>query len=150
MLVNPGAEKFKAHLEFRLEQLGCQKGRIDNILVPGTATYIARERVTQFGFGRIGVLAQVGDKGEQKAGCTITTLQAVLLPKGLLNGVQILRLAQPLYGRDRVAVGLHGKHDAGTHGFAIQKNRTRAARPMLAADMGSRQVQFMTNQIAQQ
>src|ERR1700687_416903 len=48
-----------------------------------------------------------------------------------------------------LAVDLNGKHQAGAHGRAIDDNGARAANAVLAADMGTGELEVMTQAIGQ-
>jgi hypothetical protein len=64
-------------------------------------------------------------------------LQAVLLPKSFLNGVQFVALGQTLHGCDLKTVGLHRKHGAGFHGAAVQQDSAGPAERSLAAHVSA-------------
>jgi hypothetical protein len=49
-----------------------------------------------------------------------------------------------------MAVGLHGKHDTGTDRLPIEQNGTGPTNPVLAANVGAGQAQFVAQKVAQQ
>jgi hypothetical protein len=57
---------------------------------------------------------------------------------------------QRLYRGDLMPIGLNREHQAGADRFTVELHRAGPANPMLAADMGTGQPQFMPQEIAQQ
>jgi hypothetical protein len=74
----------------------------------------------------------------------------VSILESLLDYVQVLHGTQSFDGLDLVAIRLDGKHQAGTHGQTIIQYGAGAANAMFAADVGSSQIQFLAQEIAQQ
>ena len=61
----------------------------------------------------------------------------MVLDEGALQRVQLVAIGQSLDGADRLAVGLHGEHQAGAHGLVVDDHGAGAAHAVLAADMGA-------------
>src|SRR5438552_8654889 len=59
-------------------------------------------------------------------------------------------LGEPLDGRDLAAVGLDRKHCARFDGVAVQEDGTCAAMARITADVGSRQPEFVPNEVDEQ
>ncbi len=59
-------------------------------------------------------------------------------------------VGQALDGRNFMVVGLHGEHQAGAYGLAVEQDGAGAADAVLAADMGAGQRQIVTQKIAEQ
>jgi hypothetical protein len=57
---------------------------------------------------------------------------------------------QRLYRGDLMPIGLNRQHQAGADRPAVELHRAGAAHPVLAADMGTSQPEFMPQKIAQQ
>src|SRR5262249_42633078 len=87
----------------------------------------------------------------QDAGRAVAALQPVGLAKGLLKRVQPITVGcERLHGGDRVAVRLHGEHQARPRGRTIVVDRACAAYAVLAADVGAGQTELVAEEIAQQ
>src|SRR5438034_9138888 len=67
----------------------------------------------------------------------------MLLPKTLLNRMQVSVLCQALDRRDLPSVGLHREERARLDCLSVHKHRTGAADAGLAADMGSCEAQIL-------
>ena len=65
------------------------------------------------------------------------TLQAVSFLEGGLEGMEVVRRAQILYGAYPATVGLDGEDQARAHGLAFEVHGASPADPMLAADVGA-------------
>ena len=120
------------------------------MLIPGAAAQVAGDGLTDLFFGRVGVFFQEGDQRHQKAGGAVAALDGVGFPEGFLQGMQVVRRAQPFDGHNLVAVGLHGEHQAGTDRLAVEQDGTGPAHAMLAADVGAGQSQIVAQKVAQQ
>ncbi len=64
--------------------------------------------------------------------------------------ISALFVRKAFNGRDFMISRLHGEHQAGTHGLAIEQDGAGAADPVLAADMGTGQRQIVAEEIAEQ
>ena len=76
--------------------------------------------------------------GVQNPHCT-----APGLDEGLLDGVELLALGQPLDGDDLAALGLPGEHEARAHELAVEVDRARAALALLAGVLRAREVEVV-------
>ena len=77
-------------------------------------------------------------------------LEAAILDKGLLQGVQAIALRQPFDGGDRAAVRHDSQGDAGTHWLSVQQHRAGAAHAHTAALFRSGEAQVVAQKIDQQ
>ena len=80
----------------------------------------------------------------QEAGRAVTTLNAGLLNKALLDGMQLLTLGQPFHGHDLSVVGPGRSDHAGHHGSSIHED---GAGPTLAFGttfLGAREICILT------
>ena len=75
----------------------------------------------------------------------------MLLTKRGLQGIQLaVRPPKTLNRANLVAVGLRREHDARPCRFAIEQNGARAADTVLAANVGTRESEILTQKIAEQ
>ena len=58
---------------------------IHDMLVASAAAKVARKRMPDLLLGRVGILLEEGDEGQQNSGGAIAALQAMRLPEGLLD-----------------------------------------------------------------
>src|SRR5579875_1981725 len=126
---------------------------LDDALVAGAATQIAGERLTNLVITRVRrrLFLQEGVNIHQETGRAVAALQTVIDVQGLLDGMQrTVALRQPLNCQQFTAIGLNGKHQAGTHGGAIEENCASPADAMFAADMRAGQMPFVAQHVAQQ
>src|SRR5205085_6203023 len=68
-------------------------------------------------------------------------LQAVMLPEGLLQRMQLFALrrlpGEAFHRAQRLALSLHGEHEAGAHRLALDEHGACAAHAVLAAQVRS-------------
>ena len=63
----------------------------------------------------------------------------MLVPEGLLDGVQLVAVRQTFDGHDLTAFGLDGEHGAGLDGLAVDDHRAGAALAGVAAHVRARE-----------
>jgi hypothetical protein len=86
----------------------------------------------------------------QHTGGAEPTLKAMVIVKGLLQRMQLPILAsQALDRSDDGAISLHGKHKATTYRLSVDQHRAGATNTVLATDMGSSEINLMTQAIGQ-
>src|SRR5204862_5976571 len=78
-----------------------------------------------------GVGEKVGRRDYQTRGAE-AALDGAGLGEGMLNGVQLLVLVEPLDGDHVVALRLRGQHQARADELAVEQHRARAALALLA------------------
>jgi hypothetical protein len=120
------------------------------VLVSRTAAQIPGYGLADLLLGGIRILLQKGHQGQQNAWRAEATLSGMALAERFLDGMQIFRCAQPLDGRDLVAIGLHGEHQAGTDRLAVEQDSAGTTYPVLATDMRTSQAQVVAQEIAEQ
>src|SRR5262249_43290781 len=100
------------------------------------AAKVAGKGNTHFLFRRVGVVAQEFDEGRENAGGAVAALETVILVKGLLQGMQLVRRWRNTFNRQQLGrARLHRKHQAWARGASVKENGARAADPVLAAQM---------------
>src|SRR5579884_1033282 len=86
--------------------------------------------------------------GHDNTWCAEAALQSMFFHEGLLYRVQVaVAPRHALYGGNGHAIRLNCEHQAGACRFAIDKYRTAAANAMLAADVSTCQMQFVTEKV---
>ena len=123
--------------------------RIDDGLIAGAAAVIAGKMFAYLRPIRLGLLLQQILRGHQHARRAEAALQRIAIAKRRLQIGDLAAVGQSLDGLDGGAVRLHRQHQAGAHDLAIDAHRAGAANPMLAADMRSRQLQMLAQEIRQ-
>ena len=118
----------------------CRGGdRLDDVYIAGAAAQHRGDAFADLVLGRGRVCREKIECSDQHAGGAEATLQCVMLVKCLLQRVQLLALGKTLDGQQLGAVGLHGEHQAGARGLAVEQDRAGAADPVFAADMSAGQ-----------
>ena len=123
--------------------LGGQPHRVEDLLVARAAAQVAGQRLADLGVGRIRVARQQVVAGHDQPRRAEAALHRARLDEGLLDGVQLLALGQPLDGDDLAALGLPGEHEARAHELAVEVDRARAALALLAGVLGAREVEVV-------
>jgi hypothetical protein len=77
-------------------------------------------------------------------------LKAMGFLESLLDRVQVVWRSQALDGRDLVAVGLYGEHQAGADGLPIKEDGAGPAHPMLTPDVGAGEAKVVAQKVAEQ
>ena len=116
---------------------GRRAHRADDVLVAGTSADLARDRLPDSGFVRVGVVVQQVSGGHHHAGGAESALQAVFAHEPLLHRVELAAGRQALDGAHPVPVGHRGQHGAGLDRFLVQPGHAGAALRGVAAPMGS-------------
>ena len=98
--------------------------------------------------GPIGSLSSASRAHDLAAGA-IAALVAVVLHKGRLHGVQIVRLSQAFDGRDLVALVHYGERKTAVHAPPVDVHGACAALAMVAALLGAGQVQAFAQRVEQ-
>src|ERR1700674_2361179 len=73
----------------------------------------------------------------------------MMLHEGALQRMHLAATRKSLDGADRLAVDLHGEHQAGAHRRAVDQHRAGAAHAVLAADMGAGLPAIVADRIGQ-
>jgi hypothetical protein len=94
-------------------------------------------------------LTDTAHSGHDLAGGTEAALERVLIDKRLLNRMKSAVRSQPLDGGDLPPVCAGGQHHAGIHAYTVQKDRARPALAPVAALLGAREPQMLTQKVEQ-
>src|SRR5947209_956467 len=113
--------------------------RVDDVLVSGAAAEVPLQAVADLVVGGIGMIGQELSGGHDHARRAESALQPVLIPEGLLDGVELAGGGHAFDGQQFAAVGLHGEHGARFDGPAVEHDGTGAADRRFAADVRSRE-----------
>src|SRR5690242_8695027 len=73
----------------------------------------------------------------------------MLVPKGLLQAVELAFAGESLDGRHLLPVGLHREHQAGACGAALDEHGARAAHAVLAADVRAGEAELVAQEIGE-
>jgi hypothetical protein len=87
--------------------------------------------------------------GDQYTGRAESALQAMVIVKGLLDGMERFLSTERLYRLYGAPSRLHGKHQTGSHRFAVQQHGAGAARAHRACHVRSRQPQLVAQKITE-
>jgi hypothetical protein len=124
--------------------------RLHDVLVAGAAAQVAAHACPDLLFRRIGVLLQEPIGAHQHAWRAEAALQAVLLVKAFLNGVQHGALRQALDGGDGAAIALNRQVRAALDGLPVDVDGTGAAMTGFAAYVGTGQIELLSQEMDQQ
>jgi hypothetical protein len=86
---------------------------------------------------------------DQHSGRTEAALQRVARVKGGLQIGDLAAVGQSFNGLDGSVVRLHRQHQTGTHDIPVHPHRACAAHPVLAAHMGSGQLEILAQEVRQ-
>src|SRR5262249_39837448 len=117
----------------------CRDGLHDEVITRAAAE-MAGEHLADGLLARRGLSLEEGAGAHDDARRAVAALKPVLGPERLLQGMEVLgRRRHALDGSHLVPVSLHGEHEAGADRLAVQEHGARAAHPVLAPDVGTRQ-----------
>jgi hypothetical protein len=100
--------------------------RLDDFVVTGAATQIARQPVSDFCFRWVRVLCQQSARCNQNAGRTDSTLKRGFFDKHALQNVQVFAIRHAFDSLDLGCFRLSAEHKARTDQSAIQHDAARA------------------------
>src|SRR5256886_16464475 len=130
--------------------LGGALHRLDDVHVPGAPAKVAFEAPADLVLGRVRVLRQQVGRGHDEPGRAVAALQAVLVPEGLLDRVQLAIFGHALDRRQALALGLDGEHRAALHRLAVDVDRAGAALAGIAADVRACEPEVVTQVVHEQ
>jgi hypothetical protein len=102
-----------------------------------------------FGLTGVWIFAQECQGAHEHARGAEAALEAMLSLEGLLQWVQLLAPSQSLYRSDLGAVTLHRQQQTTAYSLAVKENGTGTTDPVLAAKMGTGQIQLVAQKICQ-
>ena len=76
-------------------------------------------------------------------------MQPVVLPKGLLEGMELVAVGQTFHGSKLHALTLNREHQAGSDRLAVGQDGAGPAHPVLATQVGSGQTAVVAQGIGQ-
>ena len=123
---------------------------IDDVRIARTTAQIAFNRVADFLARRFGIALEQLHARHDHAGCAVSALQAVTLPKSLLHRMQLAIPGQPFNRSHFRAVRLHRQDRAGFDGLAIEQNRASAANAGFTAEVGAGQFALFAEEMRQE
>src|SRR5438309_3495085 len=116
-------------------RLGRGLNRLDDVDVAGTPAEVAFEALADLVFRRVRVLLQQVGRGHDETGRAVAALQAVLVPEGLLDRMELAILGHALDRLQAPSFGLNREHRAALDCFAVDQDGARAALARVAADV---------------
>src|ERR1051326_5910733 len=131
-------------------RLGCRLDRLEDVHVAGAAAEVALQALADLVLGRVRVLLQQVGRRHDEAGRAVPALQAVLIPEGLLDRVELTVFGHAFDGREVAAVGLDREHRAALHGLAVDVDRAGAPLAGVAADVRSGQPDYVADVVHEQ
>src|SRR5580704_5278909 len=124
--------------------------RLDNVLVSGASTQIARNSPANFLLARVRILFQERASRHDHTRCAEPALKPVLFPKSFLQWMEFAVIGYAFDGANLATIRLHSKCGTGLHRPAVQKYRACTAVCGVAADMRSGQHQDVTDEMDQE
>src|SRR5207245_3620475 len=124
--------------------------RLDDVLVAGAAAEVPLDPQPDLLLGWLRIAFQQLLGRHDHARRAVAALQAMLVPEGLLQRVQLAPHGQALDGRDLGAVGLHGKDGARLDAVAVHLDGTGPAAAGGARDVGAGQARLLANVVDEQ
>src|SRR4030081_849638 len=138
-ILNPpsslGDRRGRFALGTRRHHLGGRLDRLDDVVVAGAATEVALEPHSDLLLRRVGVALEELSRRHDHAGCAEPTLEAVLVPEGLLQGMKRRSLGEALDRGDLRPIGLNREDGAGLHAVAVEFDGARPAIAGVTANM---------------
>src|SRR5215207_3287714 len=114
-----------------LSRLGRRAGgalhRADDAHMRAATAEISRQCLPDVRFARLVVLVQQGGRRHHHAGDAVAALRRLLVEKGLLDGMWIVKRTQSLQRGDLLAGCVTDRVDAGANGLAVDVDSARAA-----------------------
>ncbi len=122
----------------------CSSGRrlvdgVEDLLVPGAAAEVARQRLADLVVARIRDAAQEVGRGDDEAGRAEPALDRARIGERLLHGMEVAVLGEPFDGDDLVALRLRREDETRAHELSVEENRARSALALLARVLRPRQ-----------
>ena len=108
---------------------------------------MAGERLAHLAFGGRPIRGEELGERHQYPRRAVAALQAVLVPEGQLQRVELALGREAFDGAHFLAVGLHRQHEARTRSAAVDKHGAGAAHAVLAAQMRTGELQLVAQEI---
>src|SRR3984893_19116362 len=133
----------------RRERLGGRLDSLDDEVVAGAAAEVPGQHLADLLARRCGLLAEERAGAHDDPGGAVAALEPVLGPEGLLHRMQAVGGGDALDGGDTPPVGLHGQHEAGAGGVAVEPGGARAADPVLAAQVRAGELEDLSQEVGE-
>src|SRR5207249_7653564 len=124
--------------------------RLKDVLIARAAAEVPFQALANFLTARVRIARKELVRGEYHARRAEAALQTVLLPKALLERMELALGREALDCGQFGAVGLDGKHRARLDGLLVHQNRAGAANRSLAADVSPGEPRHFTQVVDQQ
>jgi len=124
--------------------------RADDILISSASANIAIEAMADLLISRMGIAVQQVYHGDDHAGRAETALQAMLLPKGILHGMQVAIGSDAFNRGNAAAVGLHCQDCAGFNCDTIHQHGARTALTGITTYVRARQTDYFAQEMREQ
>ena len=105
---------------------------VEDLLVPGAAAEVPRERLADLVVVRIWNAAEQVGRRHDEARRAEPALHRAGVRERLLHGMELAVRGEPFDRDDLVAVGLRGEHEARAHELAVEEDGARSALALLA------------------
>src|ERR1700682_4494488 len=116
---------------------------LDDVHVAGATAKVAFQ-ATNLILGRVRVLVQEVRRGHDEAGRAVAALKTMLVPKSLLQRVQLPILGHALDRGELLAFSLDGEHGAALDGVSVHQDRACTALTGVAADVGPSEADYVS------
>src|ERR1700733_4653535 len=126
-----------------------RRHRGSDLRVSRAAADVAAHPLADLLIGRRMALTDAAHSGHDLAGGTEAALERVLVDKRLLDRMKPAVRGQPLDGSDLPPVCAGGQHHAGVHALTVQQDRAGPALAPVAALLGARQPEMLTQKVEQ-
>src|SRR5258708_29954516 len=124
--------------------------RLDDVHVARAAAKVAFQAPANLVFGWVWILLQEVGRGHDEARRAVAALQAMLVPKSLLQGVQLTVRGHALDRGELLAFGLDGEHGAALDGFSVHQDGASAALAGVAADVSPGEADYVSQVVHEQ
>src|SRR6185503_1699816 len=123
---------------------------LHDVYVPGAATQVAGDRVTDFIVRRVVVRAEKSETRHQHSGCAKAALQTVFLKESVLQWMQFPVLFESFDRRDRASISLNSERRTRLERASVHHNCTRAAVTRVTTDVRACQSQSFAEEMDEQ
>src|SRR5262249_31298788 len=123
---------------------------LDDVLVAGASAQVPLEGQSDLRVRGIRIDLEQIDDGHDHAGGAEAALQAVLLVKRLLHGMEVTVPVEALDRCDLSAVGLDCKDGARLHGASVEMDGAGAANGRVAADLRAGEIEVVAEKVDEQ
>src|SRR5258708_2341819 len=123
---------------------------LENILVASAAAGISCDGFADLLVGRFCILVQQMKRGEKETRRAVTALQPVAFRKRVLHRMKCAVRGKTFHGSDLAAICHRRKECARLYGSAVHEDGAGATIAGVATDVGSRQIQILSQEVDEQ